>query len=166
MISREPIADRRIDRTHSAIFAAFRTLVHTVRYDEIRVQDIIEEANVGRSTFYAHFQSKDDVLLTSIEPLFAVIADTVSGKQREEDLAFVLEHFWEQRSFARIIFSGPLYFKLSDKLADMIAERSSSSLSSIGTAAEILGILKAWLAGRVPSNVGEIAAHLTALNRR
>lgn len=55
--------DRRTQRTRQLLLNAFTTLLQEQRYDEITVQDIVDRANVGRSTFYAHFMDKDDLLV-------------------------------------------------------------------------------------------------------
>lgn len=53
--------DRRINRTRENLFKAASELMLEKRYDDITIQDVIDRANVGRSTFYAHFQDKEDL---------------------------------------------------------------------------------------------------------
>lgn len=53
--------DRRITRTQTALLRALIALMQEKGYAAVTVEDICREANVGRSTFYAHFTSKDDL---------------------------------------------------------------------------------------------------------
>jgi len=159
--------DRRVRRTRLAIFNAFNALVLSRRYDEIRVADIIEAADVGRSTFYDHFKSKDDVLLRSIEPLFDILADTAAGQVVRERLFFVLSHFWDQRALARVIFGPALFFKLTRKLADMIelrldreGEAFPRRALAIDLATSQLGVIKAWLTGEFACDIDAMTDYL------
>ncbi|MBC8507419.1 MAG: TetR/AcrR family transcriptional regulator [Anaerolineales bacterium] len=56
--------DRRIQRTQEALRNALVELILEKGYPKITVQNIIDRANVGRSTFYAHFLDKDDLLVS------------------------------------------------------------------------------------------------------
>ena len=72
--------DRRQKKTREAIFNAFCGLLSKKHYDQITVGEIIERADVGRATFYAHFATKDFLLKELCEELFCHVFDaTVAG---------------------------------------------------------------------------------------
>jgi AcrR family transcriptional regulator len=58
--------DRRVQKTRALLHGALAALIHEKGYDAIVVKEILARANVGRSTFYAHFRDKDELLETGI----------------------------------------------------------------------------------------------------
>jgi len=70
-------SDRRTSRTRRSLSHALIALILEKPYDEITVQEVIDRANVGRSTFYAHFRDKEDLFLSGWEHLLdAFVHDT------------------------------------------------------------------------------------------
>ena len=67
--------DRRKRKTREAIFTAFTKLLSKKDFGQITVGEIIEKADVGRATFYAHFETKDHLLKEFCEDLFCHIFD-------------------------------------------------------------------------------------------
>ena len=55
--------DRRVQRTRKLLNDALMALIQEKGYDSVTIEDITERANLGRTTFYLHYQSKDDLLL-------------------------------------------------------------------------------------------------------
>lgn len=71
--------DRRQRKTRTAIFNAFIQLLEKKEFNQITVGEIIKLADVGRATFYAHFETKDYLLRSLCEELFCHIFDSSSG---------------------------------------------------------------------------------------
>ena len=72
--------DRRQRKTREAIFSAFTELLSVKAFNQITVGEIIEKADVGRATFYAHFETKDFLLKELCKDLFCHIFDAESSQ--------------------------------------------------------------------------------------
>jgi AcrR family transcriptional regulator len=84
-------------------------------YEAITITDICDAANVGRSTFYAHYTSKDDLKRSGLEPLRRLLVDrqrealAKSGDIRDRSFAFSLpmfEHARDHRDHYRALVGG------------------------------------------------------------
>lgn len=69
--------DRRQKKSRTAIFRAFTELLCEYRLEQITVSRVIERADVGRATFYAHFETKDALTLAFCQDLFCHIFDSI-----------------------------------------------------------------------------------------
>ncbi len=79
--------DRRQRKTRKAIFDAFSKLLEDKSYSNITVQEIIDEADISRSTFYSHFETKDELLRELCTEIFEhVFSDNIS-KETSHDFS-------------------------------------------------------------------------------
>jgi AcrR family transcriptional regulator len=107
--------DRRAARTRRALHDALMTLILRKGYDAVTVQDIIDEADVGRSTFYAHYTGKEDLLRSGFQALRAELTEarhaarTRPDRPQAEPLEFSLamfEHAARYTDVARALVGG------------------------------------------------------------
>jgi AcrR family transcriptional regulator len=97
------VIDRRIPRTRAMLQHALTSLILKKGYEAITIQDICDEANVGRSTFYAHYTSKDDLKRNGFEHLRKELVDrqtearAASGDIKDRSLGFSLTMFEHAR---------------------------------------------------------------------
>ena len=83
--------DRRQRKTREAIFRAFINLLGKKEFSQITVGEIIDRADVGRATFYAHFETKDFLLKELCGELFCHIFDAMEGGESEHRHIFSCE---------------------------------------------------------------------------
>jgi AcrR family transcriptional regulator len=167
---RERTGDRRVARTSQALLQAFIALVQEKSYASIRVADIVERADVGRSTFYDHFGGKDAMLLASMGWIFAILAGAADPATPRDRVESLVHHFWGNRRLARAVMAPPIERKLRRALTDAIADvlggdPASRRLDAVRIAAGQLGLLDAWTRGEVTAEQGQIADALIAIAR-
>lgn len=156
--------DPRATRTRGAILSAFTRLVLSRRYDAIRTADLIAAAGIGRSTFYEHFRSKDEVLVTGVEPILFTLANAALGRASQTQVRVTLDHVWQQRSIARTLFEGRTGDKLQRRLAALIEARidQPATMAAMAVAAAQLTMLRLWVSGAVACPAAELASRMIA----
>lgn len=96
-------ADRRTNRTRRQLSEALVELVQEKRFDDITVQNVIDRADVGRSTFYTHFRDKEDLFQKDWERFLDGFAGHISWDQAGEapfvPVVFLFRHLQEAQPF-------------------------------------------------------------------
>jgi len=127
--------DRRILRTKEALIHGLLDLIETTPYDLITVRNIIQRANVGHSTFYAHYRSKDDLLIIGFEHVLDLLAQQIyvtDDNRLVFDTTMLFKHAVRHREIYRKLVWGS-GFKLLVKDGHMVLSRKiEERLSSLG----------------------------------
>lgn len=100
-------ADRRVQRTRIALRDALIALLEERGWDDINILDLCERADVGRSTFYLHFQNKEELLTGSFDDLRKWLRSQ-SAAEKTTGANFpcirgLIDHAYEQRNLFRSI---------------------------------------------------------------
>lgn len=172
--------DRRVQRTRAMLRDALMHLMLEKGYEAVTVQEIIDRANVGRSTFYAHFLDKQALLESVLQQLHEFLTEQLtppaaaSGAPRLT-LGFSLAMFHHARSHHRLYTamidkpSGVLVrHHIESILADLVRQdlqtlippgtRPSVPLDLVVqyTVSAYLGLLTWWLDHKMPCPAEEM----------
>lgn len=169
--------DRRSLRTQGILHEALITLMQEKRYDDITVQDIIDRANVGRSTFYSHFQDKEDLMTSGLMRLMQIMSEQVArpsstGEMRLFPTKELYEHVQDHhalfnsmvrgRGLELFIEKGQEYWsqQLSETLQSRIAQ-GKQPLVPVPVLAQFLAgtyvtMLRWWIENKMPYSPQEM----------
>lgn len=168
-------------RTRQQLRAALLSLIQERGFETLSVQDIIDRANVGRATFYSHFDSKEDLLVSGFDELRAALKvrqrEALRGKSSDERLlAFseeIFAHVMEYREIFRAMAgkrSGAVVQSLTLKLMmdlvrDDVKALAPAGANSVRTEALVqfisgglFGMLMWGLGGKIGMSVEEMNA--------
>lgn len=123
--------DRRIARTEHSLHRALNTLILKKGYEATTIKDIVDQANVGRSTFYAHHGGKEGLMLSGLQHLRTALLtqqhDT-SGTQRGNRATALgfsrvfFEHVHEYRDVLQAILATDSRSLVMGKIQRLLAE--------------------------------------------
>lgn len=151
--------DARIKRTRQRLGNALLELILEGPMDQVTVQDVLDRASVGRSTFYLHFRDKEDLLLTQLEGFCEMMSNALSDSNEKSDrlmpVSEMFAHIGSGRKLYRAVAdSGHLndFFDLAQgHFARGIAKRLSESNRLPGVPQRELEALACALAGSLVS---------------
>lgn len=163
--------DRRSQRTQQALMEALVALLAEKHYDEVSINDIVERANVGRSTFYAHFQTKDELLKNGFERALVLLVEQISaggssGRELQLDSTPLFRHAQGHYELYRTLVWGSglelltrdghaaLSARLEDRLAPVLAGQPEPAVPlailAYSLSGTLLILLKWWLDHKMP----------------
>jgi len=181
MADHERKIDRRILRTRKLLWEALIALIQEKDYSEITIQDIADRANVNRVTFYLHYRDKQDLLVKSVEVIFAELAAKTTPLTGEafrldvppEGMTLVYRYIAENARFYRIILGENGIPFVVDRFRKYLASltiqrfrmvaapgsqaRVSLEVVSEYAAGSIVGLITWWLENNLPIPPEEFA---------
>jgi AcrR family transcriptional regulator len=99
--------DERTRRTCERLGSALVTLIQERPIDDVTVQDVLDRAAVGRSTFYLHYRDKNDLLLSQLEKFLEMMSTALSLRKEESHrvvpVAELFAHIGDQRKLYRVL---------------------------------------------------------------
>lgn len=127
--------DRRVRRTRRMLHQALRELMAEKRYDSITVQDILDQADVGRTTFYAHYQDKEDLatsmLIDLMDRLLSVLDEPGQEDQQILPTRILFKHIEENHEIFKGMMQGRGMELFLEKGKQFWAERVKARLQSL-----------------------------------
>jgi AcrR family transcriptional regulator len=133
--------DRRVQRTRGLLQEALLSMMIDKGYEATTVQDIIDRANVGRATFYAHFADKETLLSSRVEDLRHLLRQrqqqvlATPGEVRTRGLGFslaMLEHARGHLPLYRAIVGRESGAFVLQRIHRMIVDLVDLDLKAIG----------------------------------
>jgi AcrR family transcriptional regulator len=172
--------DRRSQRTRQLLSEALVQLIQEKDYSTITVSDIIERANVGRSTFYAHYQDKDDLLLDQMDRVIEFLSQGSAHTQEFPyfpSLGFLQHVGGDHYELYKALVWGRGMDLITKHLQKSLSQRVEQGLQNSGQDFEVplpilanfvtgsfLNLLKWWLENKrvySPEQMDEFYKHVT-----
>jgi AcrR family transcriptional regulator len=155
--------DRRVRRSRDALGDALVELMKEQPFDSITVQDVLDRAGVGRSTFYVHYKDKGDLFLSDAEEFFEMMSSRLRNpSERVAPVQELFAHVQEQRNLLESLSESGLahdMFELAQgcfargierRLGELPRSKhlpeEARAMMGLALSGALLSLLKSWLA--------------------
>ena len=151
--------DRRVERTRELLQKVLIELIAERGYDAITIQDIVDRANIGRTTFYLHYSSKDELFMSCHEAIVSqfhigllhpLSREELLSTEIPQEMTSAYRHLEEGRALLYPIFEGKDSQLILRQIRDRSAREIEANLRTIFAEANSiipLDMLANYLAG-------------------
>ena len=181
--------NRRAQRTREDLQKTLIELMGEKAYDTITIQDIADRANIGRTTFYLHFNTKDELFISCheamvskfpIAPLHPLSRNDLLSPEAPQGLKFAYQHLEDSRAMLHAIFQGKDSLLIMRRIRDWNAQEIDANLRSVFAetnstipldvlanylAGAQIAFLHWWLEKRQPHTLANLAQTFHRLQR-
>lgn len=110
--------NKKITATTQKIYDAFKSVLNEKTYNEIKIQDILDRSGIARSTFYAHYKTKEDLLHSICRTIFVHVFSHTLEEEKSHDfsktsifeykhfITHIFYHIHDERDLITAIFSS------------------------------------------------------------
>jgi AcrR family transcriptional regulator len=181
--------DRRVQRTRELLQKALMELISERGYDAITIQDIANRANVGRTTFYLHYNSKDELFVSCHESivrkfrigsLHPLSREELLSLEAPQGMTAAYRHLEDARALLYSVFQGKDSLLILRRMRDWSARDIETNLRAAFPeanttipidvlahylAAAQIGLIQWWLERRQPHTLENLAQTFHRLQR-
>ena len=107
--------DRRSQSTRQLVTSAMMELLTEKRYEAITIQDILDRAGIGRTTFYTHYFDKEDVHASMMEQMLERMTQELPKRHTGQAIVpslELLQHIQQDHKHFQAIAGGPIAERL------------------------------------------------------
>ena len=163
------VDDRRVRRTRAALQQALIELIVERGYDKVTVRDVLDRADVGRTTFYAHYRDKESLFASCFTDLRGDLQREMSALGRADGpgdptrpLRVLFEHVHRHAHVYRAVGTGHLHRIIREEMRDHLCTHDGLLLP-VDVVAEyhasaLVGVLAWWVRGDFPYGPAQMAA--------
>jgi AcrR family transcriptional regulator len=177
--------DRRVTKSRQLLQRALARLISEKPFGKITVQQIIDRANVGRTTFYAHFQSKEDLFISGHEGMIRMIVNsfiapdgTLRPEPSPEILGFLSQIDLSRNTYyfltrgsgmadVRVLLQERIAEQLAARLGECFREEESSipfAVLAQNISTSMMTLINWWMVKRTPYSAQEMTLMLHQMN--
>jgi AcrR family transcriptional regulator len=121
-MSIKPSTDMRAKRSRRCLYDALLQLMKEKPFRDIQITEITDRAQVARPTFYLHYRSKEELLLSQVDVVFSEFLNELSDKIAEgnydrQKYSILIFQYWERNvETLRMVMQAGLHEEFRERL--------------------------------------------------